>query len=45
MLDHPEKTVRLLADLKAAVPFEVELIPPLIRRLRAENVANAAQKL
>jgi hypothetical protein len=44
MLDHHEKTVRLLADLKAAAPFEVELTPPLIRRLQAENVANAAQK-
>ena len=27
MLDHPEKTTRLLADLKAAVPFAVELAP------------------
>ena len=27
MLDHPEKTPRLLAALKAAAPFEVELLP------------------
>jgi hypothetical protein len=26
MLDHPEKTPRLLAALKAAAPFEVEPI-------------------
>jgi hypothetical protein len=44
MLDHPEKTARLLADLKAAVPFEVELPPLLIRRLQAESVPDAVQK-
>ena len=38
MLDHPEKTVRLLAALKAAVPFDVELLPALIDYLRAENL-------
>ena len=27
MIDHPEKTARLLAALKAATPFEVELVP------------------
>jgi hypothetical protein len=26
MLDKPDKTVRLMAMLKAAVPFEVELL-------------------
>jgi len=41
MLDHPEKTARLLAALKTAAPFEVELAPPLIEYLRAENVADA----
>src|SRR5262249_40092861 len=30
-----------LADLKAVVPFEVELIPQLVRRLQAENVTEA----
>jgi hypothetical protein len=44
MLDHPEKTARLLADLKAAVPFAVALTPPLIRHLQAENITDAAQK-
>ena len=39
MLDNPEKTARLLAALKAAVPFEVELMPSLIKNLQAENVA------
>jgi hypothetical protein len=43
MLDHPEKTARLLADLKAAVPFKVALTPQLAARLRAEQVAVAAE--
>jgi hypothetical protein len=30
MLDNPEKTARLLAALKAAVPFKVELVPSLV---------------
>jgi hypothetical protein len=34
MLDHPDKTPELLAALKAALPFEVELTPPLIAKLR-----------
>jgi len=38
MLDHPEKTTRLLAALKAAAPFGVELLPALINYLRAENL-------
>jgi len=38
MLDHPEKTARLLAALKAATPFEVEMTPELINYLRAENL-------
>jgi len=41
MLDHPEKTARLLAALKAAAPFEVELMPALINYLRAENLTAA----
>ena len=43
MLDHPEKTARLLADLKAAVPFKVVLTPQLAAHLRAEQVAAAVQ--
>jgi hypothetical protein len=40
MLDNPEKTSRLLAELKAAAPFDVELTPALINYLRAKNVAS-----
>src|SRR5580700_1547607 len=40
MLDHPEKTARLLAALKAATPFEVELGPSLMEYLRAEGIAD-----
>ena len=43
MLDHPEKTARLLAALKTAVPFEVELVPSLVNYLRAQHVAIADQ--
>jgi len=40
MLDHPEKTARLLAELKAAAaPFKVALTPELVAYLQAENVA------
>jgi len=41
MLDHPEKTPRLLAALKAAAPFEVELAPTLMDHLEDENLANS----
>jgi hypothetical protein len=37
MLDKPEKTSELLDALRAALPFEVELAPELIARLRAET--------
>jgi hypothetical protein len=40
MLDKLEKTLDLVAAMKAAVPFEVELTPPSLARLRAENVAS-----
>ena len=43
MIDHPEKTARLLAALKAAVPFEVELVPSLVSYLRAQRIAAADQ--
>jgi hypothetical protein len=39
MLDHPEKTTKLLTALKAAVPFDVELSPSLIKHLQAQSVA------
>ena len=41
MLDKPEKTYQLLAALRAAVPFEVELTPSVIAHLRAQQVAVA----
>src|SRR5271154_2834569 len=44
MLDNPEKTTKLLATLKAAVPFEVELTDRLIKRLRVQHHAGADQK-
>jgi hypothetical protein len=43
MLDNPEKTARLLAALKAAVPFEVDLTPAVVKQLQSANVANADQ--
>ena len=43
MLDNPEKTARLLAALKAAVPFEVDLTPAVVKQLQSEYVANADQ--
>jgi hypothetical protein len=41
MLDNPEKTARLLAALKAAVPFEVELTPAVVKQLQTENFVHA----
>jgi hypothetical protein len=41
MLDHPEKTARLLAALKAAAPFEAELAPTLIEHLQDDNLVNS----
>jgi hypothetical protein len=40
MLDNPKKTESLLVALKAAVPFEVELMPPLTEHLRAKNISS-----
>ncbi|MGJ0508875.1 MAG: hypothetical protein ACR652_17460 [Methylocystis sp.] len=39
MLDKAEKTYQLLAALKAAAPFEVELTPPVIAHLRTQQIA------
>jgi hypothetical protein len=44
MLDNPEKTTKLLAALKAAVPFDVELTEWLVKRLRAQHHAGTDQK-
>jgi hypothetical protein len=38
MLDNPEKTKGLLTAMMAALPFEVELTPSAIARLRAQHV-------
>jgi hypothetical protein len=43
MLDNPERTTRLLAALKAAVPFEVDLMERLVKQLRAQHDAVADQ--
>ena len=43
MLDNPEKTARLIAALKAAVPFEINLTPEVVKQLQAENGANPVQ--
>ena len=37
MLDKPDKTRALIAMLKAAVPFEVQLLPSTLERLKANN--------
>jgi len=37
MLDQPEKTSQLLAAMKAATPFEVELSPSVIAHLRTQQ--------
>jgi hypothetical protein len=37
MLDKPDKTACLIATLKAAVPFEVELLAQTMTRLRENN--------
>jgi len=42
MLDSPEKT-RLMATLKAAVPFHVELPPSTLARLKAKNPSLAVK--
>jgi hypothetical protein len=44
MLDNPEKTAKLLAALKAVVPFEVELTDQIVKHLRAHHDAVADQK-
>src|SRR5947209_3252904 len=43
MLDNPRKTETLMAALKAAVPFEVELTPEVVKQLRARSLAHADQ--
>ena len=42
-LDNPEKTARLLAAMKQAAPFEVELAPMVVKQLQADKVTAADQ--
>jgi len=43
MIDNPEKTDRLLAALKEAAPFKVELVPSLVNYLRGQRIAAGEQ--
>jgi len=43
MLDKPEKTRALVATLQAASPFEVELTPEVLARLRAQKIDYAVE--
>lgn len=45
MLDDPKKAARLMTELKAAVPFKVELTPGLVKHLQAQHddIANATE--
>lgn len=43
MLDDPEKTSRLLTELKTAVPFKVMLTPEVVLHLRGKQVAAAVK--
>ena len=43
MLDNPEKTKRLLTAMMAALPFEVELTPSAIARLRAPQIGDTVK--
>jgi hypothetical protein len=43
MIDNPKQAAMLLAALREAVPFEVELVPSLVSYLRAQNVNMAVQ--
>jgi hypothetical protein len=45
MLDKAEKTYQLLAALKAAAPFEVELTPSVIAHLRTQQIAVKPQQI
>jgi hypothetical protein len=45
MLDNPEKTTKLLAALKAAVPFEVELTERVVKQLRTAEKHHTVSEL
>ena len=43
MIDNPKKVAWLLAELKEAVPFKVELVPSLVNYLRGQHIAAGEQ--
>ena len=43
MLDKPEKTRQLMATLKAALPFEVELTPYALAQIRSQGIDRAVE--
>jgi hypothetical protein len=45
MLDNREKTTKLLAALKAAVPFEVELTEQVVKQLRMDEKHHTVSEL
>jgi hypothetical protein len=45
MLDQPEKTARLLAALKTAVPFAVELAPMVVKQLQDDKVVVTSRQI
>src|SRR5260370_30693383 len=38
MVDKPDTTASVLVELKAAVPFEVELTPEVVKHLQSKNI-------
>ena len=43
MLDRPEKTRQLVAKLKGALPFEVELTPYALAQIRSQRIDRAVE--
>jgi len=43
MLDKPEETRQLVATLKAALPFEVELAPYALAQIRSQRIDRAVE--
>jgi hypothetical protein len=44
MIDHPEKTRRLLTILEAALPFEVDLTSEVLAALKRDRFSSALQR-
>jgi hypothetical protein len=45
MLDRPEKTRQLVAKLKGALPFEVELTPYVLALIRSQGLGGSVEPL